>query len=190
MICTLDESILDEDSSSRTHHNPILQRSNNMAFVNERITAEKDQDRYKIPEIKRRIVPGYYSGSSTCTIDHERDIYLIKAAEKGDWEHRPTGLYGWVFVWHGYELWVETELVEFRGGRGEPGWSRKRITRLGLMGNDVRMLREPRYLPPELEPRRKEILKDLYDALLAYKDFGVLSSNTTYELTLDVAEGV
>jgi hypothetical protein len=38
--------------------NQTLQRSNNMAFVNERITAEKDQERYKIPEIKRRIVPG------------------------------------------------------------------------------------------------------------------------------------
>jgi hypothetical protein len=58
------------------------------------------------------------------------------------------------------------------------------------MGDDIRMFREPSHLPPELEPRRKEILKDLYDALLAYKDFGVLSSNTTYELTLDVAEGV
>jgi hypothetical protein len=159
-----------------------------MAFVNERIT-EDDLERYRIPEIERRIVVSDYLSPSTCTIDHERGIYLMAAAEERD-DHRPTGLRGWVFVWHGYELWVETKLLEFRGGRGEPGWSRKRITNLGLMGDRVGVLGGKKYLPPELEPRRKEILKDLYDALLAYKDFGYLSCNTTYELTLDVAEGV
>jgi hypothetical protein len=159
-----------------------------MAFVNERITPA-NQEQYGIPELRQRIVCSQLSGPATCTIDHERGIYLMEAAEERD-DHRPTGLLGWVFVWHGYELWVETKLLEFRGGRGEPGWSRKRITNLGLMGDRVGILGGKKYLPPELEPRRKKILKDLYDALLAYKDCGVLSSNTTYELTLDVAEGV
>jgi hypothetical protein len=58
------------------------------------------------------------------------------------------------------------------------------------MGERVGLLGRARHLPPELTPRRKEILQDLYDALLAYKDLGVLSSSTTYELTLEVAEGV
>jgi hypothetical protein len=93
-------------------------------------------------------------------------------------------------MWHGHELWVETRREGAGGGRNEPGWSRKCVTSLGLMGERVGMLGQKRYLPPELEPHREEILKDLYDALLAYKDLGVLSSNTNYELTLDVAEGV
>jgi hypothetical protein len=157
-----------------------------MAFVNEHITGN-DLERYKIPGIKRRIVPGQYSGPSTCTIDHDRNIYLLKVASQLGEERRPTGLYGWVFVWHGHELWVEIKTVEARGGRGEAGWSRKLVASLGLMEDKVIVLGEKKHLPPELEPRRKEILKDLYDALLAYKDCGVLSSNTTYELTLDVA---
>jgi hypothetical protein len=52
------------------------------------------------------------------------------------------------------------------------------------------MLGGRRRLPPELEPQREEILKDLYDALLAHKDWGVLSPSTAYELTLEIAEGV
>jgi hypothetical protein len=158
-----------------------------MAFVNERIT-ENDQERYRIPEIERRIVVSDYLMPGTCTIDHERGIYLIKAGEERE-EHRPTGLYGWVFMWHGHELWVETR-TEAASGGGEHGWSRKLVTSLGLMGERVGMLGSRRHLPPELEPHREEILKDLYDALLAYKSFGVLSSHTTYELTLRVAEGV
>jgi hypothetical protein len=40
-------------------------------------------------------------------------------------------------------------------------------------------------------PHREEILKDLYDALLAYRTFGVFSSNyTSFDLTLEIAEGV
>jgi hypothetical protein len=51
-----------------------------MAFVNERIT-EDDLERYRILEIERRIVPGYYSSSSTCTIDHDREARYEAARE-------------------------------------------------------------------------------------------------------------
>jgi hypothetical protein len=160
-----------------------------MAFVNERITGN-DQERYRIPEIKRRIVPGHYLSPSTCTIDHERGIYLIEAGEHRE-EHRPTGLYGWVFMWHGHELWVETKELARGGESNAPGWSRKRVTRLDRMGEELRMLGVRRHLPPELEPHREEILKDLYDALLAYRTFGVFSSNyTSFDLALEFAEGV
>ena len=46
------------------------------------------------------------------------------------------------------------------------------------------------HLPSRLEPRKAEILKDLEEALLAYKDGGVFSASTTYDLVLVVAEGV
>jgi hypothetical protein len=59
------------------------------------------------------------------------------------------------------------------------------------MGEEFRMLGERRHLPPELEPQREEILKDLHDALLAYRTSGVFSSNyTSFDLTLEVVEGV
>jgi hypothetical protein len=58
------------------------------------------------------------------------------------------------------------------------------------MGEKVGVLGRARRLPPELTPRREEILKDLYDALLAYKSSGVRSSCTSYALTLEMAEGV
>jgi hypothetical protein len=41
-------------------------------------------------------------------------------------------------------------------------------------GNYFRILGERRHPPPELESHREEILKDLYDALLAYRTFGGL----------------
>jgi hypothetical protein len=50
------------------------------------------------------------------------------------------------------------------------------------------MGRSTRSLPPELKPHQEEILKDLYDALVVYKK--AASKHTTYELTLELAEGV
>jgi hypothetical protein len=165
-----------------------------MAFVNERITGN-DLERYGIAEIKRRIVPGQFFSSSTCTIDHGRDIYLIEAAEEretppgqdGLW---PTGLCGWVFMWHGHELWVEGKWLARGGESGGHRWGQLRLTSLGLMGERVGMLGRTRCLPPELAPQREEILKDLYDALLAYKGFGIHSDCTSYDLQLEIAEGV
>ena len=46
------------------------------------------------------------------------------------------------------------------------------------------------YLPAEYASKRSQILSDLQEALLAYKDGGVYSSTTTYELMLVIAEGV
>lgn len=161
-----------------------------MAFVNERITGA-DLDRYGIPEIKRRIVPGHYQPVDSCTIDRERGIYLIQAGEHRDEDHRPTDLSGWVFMWHGHELWVEMKELECYAENEGPCRITRQITSLGLMGERVGLLGRTRHMPPELAPRREEILKDLYDALLAYRTSGIHSSEyTTFDLTLDIAEGV
>jgi hypothetical protein len=58
------------------------------------------------------------------------------------------------------------------------------------MGNDVRSLGDPGRLPPELMPHRDEILKDLYDALLVYRVSGIFSKFTSYDLQLELVEGV
>jgi hypothetical protein len=165
-----------------------------MAFVNKRIT-KNNLKWYGIPEIKQRILPGQYLSSRTCTIDPERSVYLIKTAEEreqrpdryGLW---PTGLYGWVFVWQERELWVETRELERTEERGGSLRSLQRLTSLGRMGEEIRMLGEARRLPPEWMPQREEILKDLYEALRVHKDSGVFSSCARYELRLEMAEGI
>jgi hypothetical protein len=43
-------------------------------------------------------------------------------------------------------------------------------------------------LPSELKPHQEEILKDLHDALVVRGE--MTSGHTTYELTLELAEGV
>jgi hypothetical protein len=165
-----------------------------MAFVNERITGD-DWERYNIQKMIDRIVPGQYTHPSTCTIDHECGIYLIKVAENR--EMRPgsdnrwsTGLCGWVFMWHGHELWVEAQWLAQGGESRGHGWGHLRLMSLGLMGEKVGMLGRPRRLPPELMPHREEILKDLYDALLAYREVGIFSKFTSYDLKLELAEGI
>jgi hypothetical protein len=165
-----------------------------MAFVNERITGN-DLERYGIPEIKRRIGVSDYQRPYTCTIDHERNVYLINAAEEremrpGSDNRWPTGLYGWVFLWHGHELWVEAQWLARGGESSGHGWGYLRLTSLELMGEEIRILGGTRRLPPELMPHREEILKDLYEALLAYKEVGIFSKFTSYDLQLELAEGI
>jgi hypothetical protein len=163
-----------------------------MAFVNVYMSDE-DLKKYQVNEIARRISSGEYMSSRSCTLDAERDIYWREIAmERGDERRRVLhGLMGAVFYWHGHLLWVETRTLEARGGRGEPGWASKIVTGISLMGDEVRFLgRGEQRLPPELSANRDEILKDLYDALLTYKDIGIYSSYPTFELTLSFAEGV
>jgi hypothetical protein len=165
-----------------------------MPFVNERITGN-DWERYNIPDIERRIVPSVLCLPCTCTIDRERGISLLKMSEQCEMrpgsDHRwPTGLCGWVFMWHGHELWVETKWLE-RGGESKGhGWGRLRLLSLCLMGEKFRTFGDKTRLPPELMPHREEILKDLYDAFLAYQEVGIFSTLTSYDLQLEVSEGV
>jgi hypothetical protein len=164
----------------------------NMAFVNERITpANKKQ--YRVPEFEQLIVCSHFSGPATCTIDHERNISLMCFAHRLGDDHQSTGWYGWLLNWHGHELWVEMNRLEFGGEAGEPGWSRWELRRIGGLRarEGLIVLGDRRHLPPELEPHRDEILKDLHDAFEAHKGLdGIYSRHTTYKLTLDIPEGV
>ena len=165
-----------------------------MAFVNEHISESSDNwEKYGMLQIEKFVGPFSYSIPSTCTIDHERNIYLINVAHKCDSEHRPTGLTGWVFSWRGHMLWLELEAKEAWnwGTRNGAGGCKRCITRLGAMGEKLHDFgfpgKAPEQLPDELKKQRTEILKDLHAALLAAMA-KISSEFTTYELTLEIAE--
>lgn len=73
---------------------------------------------------------------------------------------------------------LRLDLVEGGGERREPGWSHWRL--VWLNGGEG--------LPEHLKESRIEILQALEEALLAYKDFGVYSTNTDYRVILDVED--
>lgn len=152
----------------------------NMAFVNEYIK-KSDIEKYKIKEIDQQVGIHWRTNSDSWTVDPERGIYL-RLVQRGREEFSYQS--GWTFYWHGNLIWIELEMVEGSSARNAPGWARKRVTKLCLMGE------KSNQLPPELAEERAQILSDLKEALLAYRDGGVYSATTSYELFLDVAEGV
>ena len=135
-----------------------------MGFVNEYIP-EDDIEKYGIAELDNRFVVGGTTARDW-TIDRERNMYLRQVARgREDTSHLST----WTFLWHDQLIVVYIELLATRGGRGEPCWSHQRIRKLEM--------------PAQVD--RAEMLTDLREALLAYKDGGVYSASTAYSLTLD-----
>ena len=160
-----------------------------MAFINERISPE-DAVKYRVEEINSLVIGKNFS-CDDWTIDREREMYLREVDVQVEDDHCPTGLSRWVFFWKGNLFWVEIKSLESRGHRDGPGWAKERIVEFGLMGNNefhIGMSR-PTWTHDLLE-KKNEIIADVYSALLAYKDGGIWSSSTTYELVLEVDEGV
>jgi hypothetical protein len=138
-----------------------------MAFINEFIPAA-DIQKYGIEEINKKFIVGG-TKSSQWTIDRDRDIYL-RCVARGREEYRSETT--WTFYWGGELIPVELHMLAGGGKRGEPGRTHWKIHHI--------------YIPPHLQNMRNDILKDLKDALLAYKDGGVYSVNTAYSIILDV----
>ena len=152
-----------------------------MAFVNEYIPAA-DMEKYQIKEIDQRVPIHGRTHSDSWTIDRDRNMY-IRHVKSGTFEFSNQS--AWTFFWHGELLWVESEILDTsRNGRDAPGWVRQRVTMLCVMGGGRN------HLPSHLEPQKAQILKDFEEALFAYKDGGVFSSMTSFELFLEIAEGV
>ncbi len=138
-----------------------------MAFINEYIP-EADVKKYGIEEIDKRFIVGG-TRARDWTIDREREIYLRNVANgREEIRYQST----WTLYWKGELITLVLHLLGGAGKRGEPGWSHWKLHHI--------------YIPSYLEDCRDEILADLKDALTAYKDGGVFSSNTTYSVTLDV----
>lgn len=145
-----------------------------MPFVNEYISPE-DAEKYALAEIDAQLRAGGISRQ--WTIDRERDIYLRIVSRGREMEDRHESL--WSFYWKGTVLTIRLALIAGDGRPGEPGMSHWRL----------KFLNGSRGLPPALQPYRTDILKDLEQALCAYKDGGIFSVNTDYSVLLDLDKG-
>ena len=148
-----------------------------MGFVNEYISKE-DVEKYGLKEIDKHFIVGG-TNARDWTVDRERDIYLRNVANGGGAEPEIRNQTKWTFFWHGVPLTLRLDLLTGGGGRGEPGWSHWRL--VWVSGGDG--------LPAHLKSHKEIFLQDLKEALLAYKDGGVFSSCTSYEVVLDVTAG-
>jgi hypothetical protein len=149
-------------------------RSSDTHFVNEHISPE-DVDRYHLEEIDQKfVIGGVYARD--WTIDRTRDVYLrIATRGREDWRNQTE----WTFYWKGDLLILRLDLLDARGGNGEPGWSHWRLA--GLNGS--------RGLPVDLKAERTQIFDSLKEALTAYGGAGVYSANyPDYSVTLDIAK--
>lgn len=126
-----------------------------MAFVNEYVP-EEDIKKYGLDEINQ-----CYGKSSDVrpdwTVDRERDIYL-RWIVTGEDEFRNQ--HDFTFYWKGTLIFVRLRVLN---GRllGTRGWVTWRLVMINL--------------PEELEEKRTEILADLKEALVVYKDHGIYS---------------
>lgn len=145
-----------------------------MPFANEFIPAE-DAEKYGLKEIDKHFVVGG-TNARDWTIDRERNIYLRNVANGREEFRNQTE---WTFYWRGEELTLRLDLLEGKGGRGEPGWSHWKLVWLnGSHG-----------LPGHLKASKEQVLQDLKDALTAYRGAGIYSADyADYSVTLDIAE--
>jgi hypothetical protein len=138
-----------------------------MTFVNEHISKE-DVEKYSLESIDKKFIVGG-TNSRSWTIDRERDVYL-RNLTRGREENRSES--GWSLFWHGEWIYLELSVVGADGKPGGAGWTHWKLRTIEL--------------PEQLKSKRAEILADLKDALIVYKDFGIYSVCTDYTVTLDV----
>lgn len=135
-----------------------------MAFVNEYIPVD-DIKKYGIEEINRRFLKSNYK--PTWTVGRERNIYLRQVVS-GREEFASQKDY--TFYWEG--VLIVVRLDEAGGGvRGGKGWCHYKLLKLDL--------------PEDLRGRRQDIINDLKEALVAYKDAGVYSATTEHVATFE-----
>jgi hypothetical protein len=138
-----------------------------MAFVNEYISAA-DVQRYDIDAINERFIIGG-TRSRSWTIDRDRDIYL-RIVTRG--REEVASISKWTLFRRGDLIVVELDLVGTTGGIGKPSSSHYKLLRMSM--------------PSHLESQRNEVIADLREALLCYRDGGVYATATTFSLTLDI----
>jgi hypothetical protein len=145
----------------------FFDRSIKMSFVNEYISAE-DIAKYGLDSIDKGFVVGGVR-SRSWTVDHERNIYLrIVARGREDNFQCST----WTFFWRGELIVLGLENISTSGA---PGGSREGHKKLRSI-----------VVPDKFKGLEKEIIKDLIEALVAYKDGGVHSTASSYSLVLDI----
>jgi hypothetical protein len=126
-----------------------------MTFVIEKVP-ELVIEKYGMREINKKLQAGDFDYE--WVIDRERDVFL-RHVRRGD-RDRPQ-LHYFSLYWKGtlISICLEKHGEGTRGGKGSTTWS----------WADGK-------IPEQLTSRRQEILADLKEALVAYKDFGSYST--------------
>jgi hypothetical protein len=148
-----------------------------MTFINE-FTPPEDVEKYGLKQIDKRFEFLGTVSARDWTIDRERDIYLRQVARAGGSEIETRNQLTFTFFWKSHELSMRLDLLDSCGEREAPGWSHWRLVLVWFNGGNG--------LPESLKPHRHEIIADLKEALIAYKDGGAYSSTTDYAVTLDI----
>lgn len=154
-----------------------------MAFVNEYISQE-DIEKYGISEIQKYF---RYRGRDW-TADHEREMYLM-CVDNGMGPDGATGEQEWIFIWHGYSLWLQIKIIDTKAARNEAGWVHYKVTTIGVYDQSKSRLFPAKLLDEEMNNQRKIIFDNLKEALTAYKGSCVFSTLSDFEVTLDVELG-
>ncbi len=146
-----------------------------MPFVNEFIS-DADVVAYGLERIDELFVGG--TNARDWTIDRERNIYLrnMRNGCGSDPDLRSQVFFS--FFWHGEAIVLRLDLVEGGGGVGEPGWSHWKLIWVGGWSR----------IPDHCNLDKGRFTDDLKAALVAYKDFGVYSTNTDYEVVLELGQ--
>lgn len=162
-----------EGESGYGFSNQIQQESIDMAFVNERISAE-DAEKYGIDEINKDFIMGP-GAAHLWTIDREKNVYLrrIKNNQDEPTEHEVS------FFWKGALFHIDFK-VTGRGEKTAEGWK----SGTHWSWNDMRCPNNPND-QVVLDEHRQEILADQKEVLTAYKDIGALSKMVEHTATFD-----
>jgi hypothetical protein len=145
-----------------------------MTFVNEYIPKD-DVDKYNIEEIDNFFRKAHFKPD--WTIDRQRDVYL-RFIMVGRDEY--VGEFDFTLYWKGTLLFARLAATaggELRGARSTD------YKLLCLGSPEARPVLRGVDLPEPLKVHEKEIIHDLKEALIAFKDFGVLSSSTSHVAT-------
>lgn len=137
-----------------------------MAFVNEYISKE-DRLKYKIYEVDENfIVDGVRS--DRWAIDREKNIYLRQVTSGREEFSQEVK---WTLYWKGYLNIFHVKYLKAIGGPGEPGWAHIKVLGMSIDKNII--------------DKKQQIIDDFELALIAYKDAGVKSKNTSFSIQLD-----
>ncbi len=180
-----------------------------MAFVNEMISDESIK-KYKLEEfewnyfVSRREDEGFpishlKSKDTHWTIDHDRG-YWLRRLERLRVEDANECI--WAFCWQ--EILLMFKFSEAGGGepptlvdkswRSSFCWKRYELLQIKLPRWDksLEQKKSPKpmpkpyiQLPEDIQTKLPEILLDLKEALIAYKDYGIYSESIKHQATFD-----
>lgn len=138
-----------------------------MAFINERISPE-DKQKHNLTDDSNF----YRAGTTSWTIDRERNMFLIMRVGAG--REGAPGEANWAFYWRGHLLDIRLRALSVGvDPDGKHGWEHRKVLEINGLSEEVAR-------------KRDDILADLKEALTAHQGMGIYSKLTSYEVELDV----